>query len=261
MMVIAKKRFGQHFLTDPGKAEKLVRMLEPVKGETVMEIGPGTGILTEKLLGYGVHVVAVEIDRDLVPALLERFGSNELFRLVEDDIVNVDPSALACSNFKVMGNLPYNISGAVVEWLVEIRGHVGLAVITVQKEVADRLRAAPGTRAYGAMSVLAQSFFDITKLFDIPPGCFTPRPKVISTALRFLPEAKLPDHIPYKEFREFVRGCFSQKRKKLANSLVTAFGIDKNDMEEKLAALGLSPDVRAEQLELSRFYDLYESMA
>ncbi|MEE9555417.1 MAG: 16S rRNA (adenine(1518)-N(6)/adenine(1519)-N(6))-dimethyltransferase RsmA [candidate division Zixibacteria bacterium] len=259
-MVTAKRRFGQNFLTDPKKAAKLVDSLEIREGETVIEIGPGTGILTQRLLDKGADLVAVELDRDLIPALQERFGSFNRFRLMEDDIIDVDPTTLSPSGFKVIGNLPYNISGAVVEWLIEYFGLIDLAVITVQKEVADRLRADHGCRDYGSLTVLARSFFDISRLFNIPPGCFSPKPKVISTVLRFWPDKKLADEILYPDFKNFIRGCFFQKRKKLTNSLAAALGKDKNIIEKRLRTLGKTNDCRAEELSLSEFYDLYRLM-
>lgn len=259
-MVTAKKRFGQNFLTDPGKAAKLVDSLNIIEGESVLEIGPGTGILTKILLDRGADLVAVELDRDLIPALMERFGSNGRFKLVEDDIINVDPATLSSSGFKVIGNLPYNISGAMVEWLINFFDFIKLAVMTVQKEVADRLRANHGCRDYGSLTVLAKSFFDISRLFNIPPGCFSPRPKVNSTALYLEPNRKLYNDILYPDFKDFVRGCFFQKRKKLTNSLAASSGKDKSIIENRLATMGKTGDCRAEELSIEEFYDLYRLM-
>lgn len=256
-MIVAKKRFGQNFLTDPRKADKLVRSLEIEEGDIVLEIGAGTGILTERILDRGTELISVEIDRDLVAVLKERFAGSQLFRLVEDDIINVRLSEFGRERFKLIGNLPYNISGAVIEWLILNFNYVRLAVITVQKEVGDRLRARPGSRDYGSITVLAQSFFDISRAFNIPPGCFSPRPKVDSIVLRLEPNRKLPRRIPYDEFAGFVRKCFSQKRKKLANSLAGAGGIDKRAVEGMLMSLGKTPNSRAEELTLSEFYRLY----
>jgi 16S rRNA (adenine1518-N6/adenine1519-N6)-dimethyltransferase len=257
-LITAKKRFGQNFLTDPKKAKKLVEALNPDREDIVMEVGPGKGVLTELLLKTVARVIAVEIDRDLIPLLRERFGADRRFSLIEDDIIKLDPSRFVSSGLKVVGNLPYNISGALVEWLIEYHEVVELAVVTVQREVADRLRANPGSRNYGSLSVLAQSFYDIKRLFDIPPGCFSPRPKVTSTALRLRPERKTDDNLDYARFRDFVRDCFSQKRKKLVNSLAAATGIDKNEVDDKILAMGLASNVRAEELTLNQYYRLYD---
>lgn len=141
MIVKARRRFGQHFLTDPRKADRLVEALEISAGDTVLEVGPGTGMLTERLLKTGADIIAVEIDRDLIAGLMERFGDRERFRLLENDIIRIDPATLAGNRLKVIGNLPYNISGAFVEWMIEFNSRFESAVITVQKEVAGRLRA------------------------------------------------------------------------------------------------------------------------
>jgi 16S rRNA (adenine1518-N6/adenine1519-N6)-dimethyltransferase len=260
MMVTAKKRFGQHFLTDPRKADRLVDALEISAGDTILEVGPGTGILTERLLRSRADLVAVEIDRDLIADLKERFGANKRFRLVESDIIRVDPAGLGAGRLKVIGNLPYNISGAFAEWLIEYNGLLKMAVITVQKEVGERLRASPGGRDYGSLSVMVQCFFDIRRLFDIPPGCFSPRPKVVSTALRLLPQRHLDPGIDFPQFRDFLRACFSQKRKKLINSLAAALSMDRDLIEKKTVSLGLKSDVRAEQLSLPELTELFKSV-
>lgn len=260
MNVTAKKRFGQHFLTDPRKADRLVRTLEISTNDTVLEVGPGTGILTERLLETGADIIAVEIDRDLIAGLTERFGGNKRFRLLESDIIRVDPKTLAVGGLKVIGNLPFNISGAFVEWMIESYTRFEMAVITVQKQVAGRLRASPGRREYGSLSVMVQCFFDLEKLFDIPPGCFSPRPKVVSTVLRLVPQRHLMCDIDYPQFRDFLRACFSQKRKKLVNSLASASDLSRDMIEDKIISLGHRQDIRAEQLSLPELVGLFSSV-
>ncbi len=255
-----KKKFGQHFLTDRRKADRLVDALQIENGETVLEIGAGTGILTERILARGADLIAVEIDRDLIGNLQERFGGMGRFELIEGDIIRLDPANLAAGGFKVIGNLPYNISGAVAEWLIEHRSSIRSAVITVQKQVAERLKAGPGGREYGSLSVMVQCFYDISRLFDIPPGCFTPRPKVDSTVLRLDSHEKLDKEIDYRQFREFLRGCFFQKRKKLTNSLAAAMKIPRETIEKSLASLGRKADTRAEKLSLLELAKLYKAV-
>lgn len=259
-MTTAKKRFGQNFLIDPRKADSLVNALEIAPSEQVIEVGPGTGVLTERLLQKGARLISIELDRDLIKPLREKFGNDPNFMLVESDIVKVNPGLLALDRFKLIGNLPYNISGAMIEWLIEYHRFVNMAVITVQKEVAARLRASPGIRDYGSLSVMVQSFFDIKRLFDLPPGCFSPKPKVNSSALSLIPNKNLPDDIEYPAFRDFLRACFSKKRKTLANSLAGASIRDygnRADIEKTLIDLGFRPDIRAEQLALSNFLKLF----
>lgn len=229
-------------------------------GESILEIGAGTGILTERILAKGADLTAVEIDRDLIGNLQERFGGSERFELIEGDIIRLDPANLAPDGVKVIGNLPYNISGAVAEWLIEHHSSIRSAVITVQKQVAERLKAEPGGREYGSLSVMMQCFYDIRRLFGIPPGCFTPRPKVDSTVVRLDPHEKLEKEIDYVQFREFLRGCFFHKRKKLTNSLAAATKISIETIEKSLFSLGRKADTRAEQLSLPELAKLYKAV-
>ena len=171
-MPTPKKRFGQNFLVDPHKADSLVNALNIRPGESVLEIGPGTGILTERILGAGANLTAVELDRELISGLENSFGENPNFHLLEGDIIKIDPRGVASANLKIIGNLPYNISGAMMEWLIEYHDIVSLAVITVQKEVAARIKAAPNSRDYGALSVMVQSCFNVKRVFDIPRARF-----------------------------------------------------------------------------------------
>jgi len=257
MRLISKKRFGQNFLIDPRKVDRIISAAEISAGDNILEIGPGRGILTERILNKGGNLVAVELDRDLIPGLQERFGDNGRFKLVEEDIIRIALSDFGDGGFKIIGNLPYNISGALFEWLIDNYKMIIMAVVTVQKEVAGRLIASPGTREYGSLSVLTRMFYSISKLFDIPPGCFTPKPKVVSTVLRLLPEPVLKPDFDYARFREFIYPCFAQKRKTLANSMKSSGGYDKSIVEKSLVSLGKSPDIRAEQLSGDELLALY----
>jgi 16S rRNA (adenine1518-N6/adenine1519-N6)-dimethyltransferase len=262
-MLRPKKRFGQNFLVDPHKAASLVAALGIQAGENVLEIGPGTGILTERILDSGARLIAVELDRDLISGLQNRFGEYPDFRLLEGNIIKIEPRKLTSGKIKIIGNLPYNISGAILEWLIEHYDVISLAVITVQKEVGARIKANPNSRDYGALSVMVQSFFNVKRIFDIPPGSFSPKPKIYSTVLSLLPGKKIGG-IDYPSFRDFVRACFSQKRKKLVNSLVargmeiTGRTFSREQVEKYLARLGKKGDIRAEQLKLKDFLELYQ---
>jgi 16S rRNA (adenine1518-N6/adenine1519-N6)-dimethyltransferase len=205
----------------------------------------------------------VELDRELLCDLNNRFGPNSNFQLIEGDIIRINLREITQDKLKIIGNLPYNISGAIVEWFIEYHDLIELAVITVQKEVAARLKASPNSRDYGALSVMAQSFFNISRLFGIPPGCFSPRPKVDSSVLSLMPDNKIQE-IDYPSFRDFVRAGFAQKRKKLVNSLVSrghevaGRAFTKMQIENCLASLGKNNDIRAEQLSLREFLELYK---
>jgi 16S rRNA (adenine1518-N6/adenine1519-N6)-dimethyltransferase len=262
-MVNAKKRFGQHFLTDPHKADSMINALGIHPGEMILEVGPGTGVLSERILEEGAKLLAVELDKDLIASLQERFRGNDKFILVQGDIIKVNPYKFTLDKFKLIGNLPYNISGAMVEWLIEYHDLISLAIITVQKEVANRLKAKSGSRDYGSLTVMAQSFYDIKRLFDIPPGCFSPKPRVFSSALSMTIHEKIGKDIDYILFRDFVRACFAQKRKKLVNSLTSqsklhVLKLDREQVEKYLVTLGKKPDIRAEQLTLEEFVSLYK---
>jgi 16S rRNA (adenine1518-N6/adenine1519-N6)-dimethyltransferase len=259
-MTKAKKRFGQNFLNDPHKAQRLVDSLDISPGDFILEVGPGDGALTTRILEKKANLTAVELDRDLIPGLKERFDGTGRFRLIEDDIVRVNPNLIFSGKIKLIGNLPYNISGAMLEWMIKYSNSLHLAVITVQKEVADRLRSEPNKRNYGSLSVMAQTFFDIKRLFDIPPGCFKPKPKVMSTALELKPNHRIKENIPLDSYIDFLRACFFKKRKKLINSLVSVTGYEKDIINDKLSAFGYGENIRAEQLSVEEFINLFYSI-
>ncbi len=260
-MTASKKRFGQNFLTDRRVADRIVGAAEIRPGDVVLEIGPGKGILTERILDAGANLTAVEIDRDLIPGLRERFGDNSRFSLLENDIIKVELSALDKFDLKIVGNLPYNISGALLEWLIENHRMIKLALITVQKEVADRIRAGPGGRDFGSLSVLIQMFYTVSRVFDISPGSFSPKPKVKSTVMKLVPDSRLDPDIEYDSFKRFIYGCFAQKRKTLVNSLKSSGDYDKDVIEKSLVSLGKSTDIRAEQVSGGEFSILYRKIA
>lgn len=258
---VSKKRFGQNFLVNPRIAERIVRALDVREDEGILEIGPGRGILTERILEKGADLTAVEIDRELIPGLEKRFEDYKWFRLIEGDIIDVDLSARGERSFKIIGNLPYNISGALFEWLIDFHKYIELAVITVQKEVGSRVRARPGSRDYGSLSVLVQMFYDVSRLFDISPGCFSPKPKVTSTVLRLLSDMKFPENTDYYSFREFIHACFSQKRKTLVNSLSSSMDLDKGQLEKMLVSSGKRADIRAEHMSGQELLNLYGTIS
>jgi 16S rRNA (adenine1518-N6/adenine1519-N6)-dimethyltransferase len=262
-MTKGKRRFGQNFLTNLHTADCLVNALRIEPAEAVLEVGPGTGILTDRILQTGANLVAIEIDKDLIALLCEKYNEKPKLNLVQGDIIKIDPDRLAPNGFKLIGNLPFNISGAFFEWLVQYNKLVKMAVITVQKEVADRVRARPGSRNYGSLTVMVQSFYDVQKLFNIPPGSFSPRPEVYSTALSLTPHRKIDDDIDFISFRDFLRACFAQKRKTLANSLFASqvqAGLrlkSRTQIERILTEMRHAPNIRAEQLSLSEFLEIY----
>src|SRR5690606_16243068 len=188
----ARRRFGQHFLTDATVVARILACLDPRPGERLVEIGPGGGVLTAELLASGARVDAVEIDRDLVASLNERFAAEPRFRLHAGDALAFDFGALLGrgERCRIVGNLPYNISTPLLFRLIELRGAIRQMLFMLQKEVVDRLAAEPGTAAYGRLSVMMQAAAVVTPLFEVGPECFSPPPRVRSAVVRIEPRAR-----------------------------------------------------------------------
>jgi 16S rRNA (adenine1518-N6/adenine1519-N6)-dimethyltransferase len=249
MQPIAKKRFGQHFLTDRHYIDRIVDAIAPQANDIIVEIGPGPGAITAPLLERLNHLHAVEIDRDLAAALRARFAI-EKFTLHETDVLKFDFTALG-PRFRAVGNLPYNISTPFLFHLADFETSLIDGTFMLQKEVVDRMVAAPDTEAYGRLSVMLQYRFAMKRMFDVPPGAFTPPPKVNSAIVRMVP---LPtDRLRANDdvrFAAFVTAGFGQRRKTLSNTLkpfLTAAQIE---------AAGIDPKRRAETLSLVEFVRL-----
>ena len=263
----AKKSLGQNFLVDETYARRVVGALAPRAGETVIEIGPGRGALTALLVESGARVVAVEFDRDLAALLRERFGGREDFTLVEADALEVDFCAAAApaASARVVANLPYNISTAILQRLVQQRRCVTEMVLMLQREVVERIAAPPGSHERGYLSVLVEAFCDTEPLFDVPPGAFRPVPKVWSTVarLRVRAGAEVADE---RLFLRAVGAGFAQKRKTILNNLRSA-PEDLRALTEAaggaaalLAGAGIDPRRRAEELTLAEWNALAETL-
>ena len=246
---IPRKRFGQNFLTDLGATRRIVAALGPVPGENLLEIGPGRGALTGELLSVVPSMSAVEIDRDLARLLRSQYPEDRL-RLIVDDVKAISFQTLAASGpLVIAGNLPYNISKPVAMKLVGERRFVARAVLMFQREVADRLTARPGSRAYGPLTVLAGRAYRIERLFDLPPGAFTPRPKVLSSVTRWLPLAgdPLPDD-EVSPLRAVLQAAFAHRRQTLQNNLRNAVPGGAVAAASLLTAAGVDGSLRAEAI-------------
>lgn len=216
----ARKRFGQNFLHDPAIIGRIVDAVRPQPGETLVEIGPGLGALTEGLLDRAGSLTAIEIDRDLAAKLRERFGDNEGFRLLEGDALEVDYAALAGGPIRLIGNLPYNLSSPLLFRFLEYSKHISDMTLMLQKELVDRIVAGPGSKTWGRLGVMVQARCDTERLLDIGPGAFRPAPKVDSAVLRLRPYAKAPVAIDDPaRFAALVKQAFSQRRKTLRKAL------------------------------------------
>jgi 16S rRNA (adenine1518-N6/adenine1519-N6)-dimethyltransferase len=220
----AKKRLGQNFLVDESYARRVVAALGPRAGETLVEIGPGRGALTALLLESGARVVAVEFDRELVGLLRGRFGGGEGFELVEADALEVDfcSAAEPAREARVVANLPYNISTAILQRLLEQRRCVAEMVLMLQREVVERITAPPGSSERGYLTVLVEAFCEAESLFDVPPGAFRPVPKVWSTVARLRVRASAVEDLDERLFARLVGTGFAQKRKTILNNLRSA---------------------------------------
>ena len=262
------KSMGQNFLIDPAVPAAIAEASGADGSCGVLEIGPGIGPLTRELCARAGKVAAVELDRALLPVLAETMAGAENFTLIPGDILKLDIPALIDREFPgltplVCANLPYNITTPVLTALVEARRFSAITVM-IQREVALRIAAAPGTADYGAFSVYMQYHTEPEVLFDVPPSCFLPAPKVTSAVLRCRTRT-VPAVTPQcgeEFFFRTVRAAFAQRRKTLVNSLSSVFGgqLSKEALAGAAAAAGLAPDVRGERLDLHQFAALADGL-
>lgn len=249
MQHIPRKRFGQHFLADPGIIQALIQAIRPKPGDALVEIGPGLGALTKPLLAFVPHLNVIEIDRDLARQWRQSPQSGQL-TVHEQDVLRFDFSLLP-DRLRLAGNLPYNISTPLLFHLAKFANKILDAHFMLQKEVVDRMVASPGTSDYGRLSVMLQYHFHMEALFDVPPEAFAPPPKVNSSVVRLMPkhpvepEAKNPGKL-----EELVAQAFSQRRKMLRSSLRHKVA------EQVFAELGIDVTRRAESLSLEEFVAL-----
>jgi 16S rRNA (adenine1518-N6/adenine1519-N6)-dimethyltransferase len=247
----ARRKLGQHFLLDLNLTRRIARAAGPLTEGTVIEVGPGPGGLTRALLLEGAaRVVAVEIDPRAVAALreLESAAAGRL-SIVEHDALRLDVASQGAAPRRIVANLPYNISTALlVRWLHAANGIADM-VLMFQKEVADRLCAVPRTKDYGRLSVLAQHACEVRRQFDVPPAAFVPPPKVISTVVRLTPRPAASRMADLRPLERVTAAAFGQRRKMLRGSLAALFA----DPTAALAGLGLSGTARAEELTVDDF--------
>lgn len=253
----ARKRFGQNFLVSPGVIRKIVDAVAPKPGDTVVEIGPGLGALTAPLLERIDHLHVVEIDRDLIARLRERFPPERL-TIHAGDALQFDFAALKGDGpLKIVGNLPYNISSPLLFHLADYGDRVAEMHFMLQKEVVDRMVAAPASGDYGRLSVMLQYRFWMERLFIVPPGSFNPAPKVDSAVVRMIPLKVGVGGTALDEvlFAKLVATAFSQRRKMLRNTLREFGG------ESLLERQGIAPTARAEELAVADYVRLANALA
>lgn len=258
--IFPKKSLGQNFLVDANVCARIVGEVNPQPNETIIEIGPGRGALTERLLERAGKLIAIEYDRDLIPLLQEKFRERENFTLIEADALEVDFQKLIepANKARVVANLPYYISTAILQRLIEQREHVSDMTLMLQREVIERITACEGSSERGFISVLVEAYCETEKLFDVSPNSFRPVPKVWSTVARFVTREKIA--IENEElFRQIASAGFAQKRKTIFNNLrnapknLTEYFAGKGGVENLLEAAGIEKQRRAETLTLSEW--------
>ncbi len=252
----AKKRFGQHFLTDSAILNRIVDAAEIVLGEIVIEIGPGTGTLTAALADRGARVIAVEIDRDLVPALRERFAGSDRVAVVEADVLDHSPGALleranAAPPYVVVANLPYNIAALVLRRFLEGDLPPVRMVIMVQLEVAQALVAPPGSM--GLLSVATQVYGETSLVLKVAPGSFTPPPKVHSAVVRIDVAPQPRVDVPLDAFFRVVRAGFGNPRKQLRNSLSYGLHVKQTVVDEVMERAAIDATLRPQVLSIDQW--------
>ena len=249
----ARKRFGQNFLVCRGTIAKIIEAIGAQRGDTVVEIGPGLGALTEPLLATLDHLHVVEIDRDLIARLKDRFPPERL-SIHAGDALEFDFSSLG-KDLRIVGNLPYNISTPLLFHLASYATHVRDMHFMLQKEVVDRMVADPGTPDFGRLSVMLQYRFFVERLFVVPPGAFNPAPKVDSAIVRLIPRPAADLQARDAALlASLVQAAFGQRRKMLRNNLREFVS------EDGLAALGIAPTARAEELCVDDFVRLANAL-
>lgn len=254
-----KKRFSQNFLADKNIARKMVELLELNPGERVMEIGSGRGTLTELIAEYKVNLATFEIDHQLIDNLNKKFGANSRVTIVNEDFLGVNPDEYFEGAFKLIGNIPYDITSPLLDWIIRHRDRIDRAVLTTQRELGERIASGPGSRNWAPISVFCQCHFDVKIELTISPKAFYPPPKVNSCTLSFSPHEgyRISD---WDNFEGVVRGAFFHRRKQLVNNLAQLGGMAKEEIKGILSELGLNENVRAEAVSIQEFIKLAEKI-
>ncbi|MBE6045120.1 MAG: 16S rRNA (adenine(1518)-N(6)/adenine(1519)-N(6))-dimethyltransferase RsmA [Clostridiales bacterium] len=257
------KSLGQNFITDRNILDKIIEGAGVEDGDMVIEIGPGIGVLTAELAERASFVTAIEIDGRLIPILEETLSEYNNIKIINQDILKTDLGGIIeesrqagrfTGKVHIIGNLPYYITTPIIMKLLEEQVPADSITVMMQKEVADRIRSAPGSRTYGAISVAVQYYCRVTKVADVPKEAFVPRPKVESTVLNLEPlDAKAIELKDEKLFMRCIKAGFAQRRKTLLNSLASAGGMDKDKVKKILASAGIDPGRRAETLTVEEF--------
>ena len=263
-----RKDYGQNFLIDSNILQKIVESAGVTKEDMVLEIGPGIGSMTQYLCEAARKVVAVEIDKELIPILSDTLSSYDNVEVINNDILKLDLEALVQEKnngkpIKVVANLPYYITTPIIMGLFEKKVPIESITVMVQKEVADRMQVGPGTKDYGALSLAVQYYSKPEIMVNVPPSCFIPQPKVGSAVIKLSRYEDMPVRVKDEKllFR-VIRAAFNQRRKTLVNSLKNSseLSFDKEIIEGAIKELGLSANIRGEALTLEEFAKLSDCL-
>lgn len=261
--VIPRKRFGQHFLADRACIDAIVQAIAPRPGDNLVEIGPGTGVLTAPLVAQTGRLTVIEIDRDLGPRLAAQYG--DALSLVQQDVLQVDFSGFG-QNLRIVGNLPYNISSPLLLHLIAVAGRVEDQHFMLQKEVVDRIVAAPGSDM-GRLTVFLQNHYHVAKLFDVPPDAFDPPPKVDSSVVRMVPLPR-PHTTAIAQLEAALAAAYAQRRKMLRRTLGSwlaqqhpSFDLEKAAADDARLVPLTDLSQRPEQIPATAWYALADALA
>lgn len=267
----ANKNLGQNFLIDENIVRKIVEAADITPDDLVIEVGPGVGSMTTELCKNAGRVIAVEIDKYLIPALTKNVSEFQNIEIINRDILKEDAGVLIQSvtekgfqprNIKVVANLPYYITTPIIMKFLEEEAGINTMVFMVQKEVADRMVAKPGGKEYGALSIAVQFYSTAAKMFDVSPGCFVPKPNVDSTVIRLnVHKEPIVEVSSKKMFFKTVKAAFGQRRKTLVNALANSgfFELGKEEIKKMLADQGIGENQRGETLDIMQFAKLSNS--
>lgn len=258
-----RKKLGQHFLVDTHVVDKIISAAALTQDDCVLEVGPGPGGLTQAMLNYAGHVIAVELDKQLIPVLTELF-SGPNFTIIQGDILRVDlPQILAPHQdrpIKVVANLPYYITTPVILYLLESGLPFTSITVMVQKEVAKRMAASPGTKDYGSLTLAIGYYADVELVANVPVNCFMPRPAVDSAVVHLTLRPGPPVATDKERLFNVIHAAFNQRRKTLVNALSAGLEMDKAHIANVLESCGLKSDVRGETLDMAAFAIIAEKL-
>jgi len=255
-----KKKLGQNFLIDSHSLNKIIASAEISQNDVIIEIGPGIGSMTEKLLEHSHKVIAIEIDKNLIPILEENLKGFENLEIINEDVLKADINKVIGEyenyNIKVIANLPYYITTPIVVKLLENRYRIQSLVVMVQKEVASRMTAEPGTKDYGSLSLFIKYYTAPYLVANVPSNCFFPRPKVDSAVVKLLVKDKDENIYGVKDeacLFKLIKASFGQRRKTLVNCIFNNFDFSKEEIQDMLEQNGFNKDVRGESLGIEDF--------